>query len=91
VERLYAHTDTANTSPLLFAPEYQSEIKSILRSNWKFLMTLGPVQSIEMVEYDAGETSTTLTYRIRHKVSSTIVTVRRNTAGEILSTEERME
>jgi CubicO group peptidase (beta-lactamase class C family) len=91
VERLYAHTDTMKTPAALFAPEYRSEMPSVLRSNWKFLMTFGPVQSIEMVGYRAGDAEATLTYRIRQKVGSSIVTLRRNAAGEILSAEEEME
>jgi CubicO group peptidase (beta-lactamase class C family) len=91
VERIYAHTDTLNTSPLLFAAEYRKEMQTLLRSNWKYLNTFGPVQFMEMVEHGGGETSTTLCYRIRHKVGSRIVTLRRNATGEIEFAEERME
>jgi hypothetical protein len=91
VERLYVHTDTLKTPAALFAPEYQGEMKSLLRSNWKYLSTFGPVQSVDMVGYQPEGNSATLTYRIRHKVGSRIVSIRRNSSGKITLAEDRME
>jgi CubicO group peptidase (beta-lactamase class C family) len=86
VESLIAKPDTININYGLFTKDYVQKAKAFLKGNLEFLNLFGPVQSIEMIDYNQqNKNAITLQYRIRYKVGSRIATITRTKSDEISS------